>query len=1073
MNCPDFELLSAYADGETTPEECIQVESHRKSCDACQALLANLSHLARGIQQPQPLPLTIRVQPPRKDGWWQRLRALSDSPVVHLVSLQRRRRARFGTPEMLKMMALFALPVFFMWLSPDRSPLTAFMLVSALGLMVGLPLRQFSEEVALLASLRRGRCLEEIVGTGTSAQGLLDGLAVQGLMQILRAAVTVWPVLLVGTLGLPFEWQPAAWGVELLWLPGLVGLFLVGYYLAQFLQMRSSNWLRTLLVAFPWTLALLGLPGCLLAGLLSGVMARRFAIEALENPERIKAVPVHRRNPLVRSWSQNPIARREMSRLAAGMGGNWKRLVLWRASMFLLPVAWAAWALLAGLAQWPDVFASGVLLFSGLFFVRSAARTLPSVVRERELQSWEILMQTPLGTRTFVSGWLQVCLYTVFTEGALALLMLGGYVCSAVSIGHQAQPLACLLVLPAASLLGAYVGLALSAASRTHRQASQSLLLWCLGGGLGWLLLWGLGQGVMSTVWETPGGFDDPLAIQPVLGELSLLALLPVGLLLALRARVLLKKLPYSDPQEGQTESTCRYSPVVTCLDLASLLFLLYGLITWEAWQRETDVSAMKGALLLLVSMLGWIFAIRFPLATLAEWGLGQRLSLLLGTLFGLLLSWAANLAALAVSFKLGEPWLRSLECSYATLFACLVAGVGCGGLAATRRPGAWPRHETLRKRLLWSLVWVLALPFARLSAVPEAPRKAGYNPKLVGSLYTHQLLALQELGMRGEIVSGAKDYEYQSRRRKKTIPLRGNLPPFGKAADVVDWSELSKVRISSWFTRRLLGPLKEQAECYVQEGNYREAFNCCRWALLLQDAAPARQIDSAYNRESEWEEGELLDVLQKATTGFQLSRTQVRELAQQLQAYEWEQDRLVASYENCNYQSLYRGNHPNQLLDALLPQFYLKREREARQLGLARGAQLSSQFALWELSRQAGMDLIHDVPLAPLARQRVGDLGVDLGLAALARQWSRREGLALLLGLQLYRQEHQGNWPATLEEANQYLPRPARCYLNHDGHFDYEPGRLSCAKDNNEERIWIYETRFEGDHYSGSTITP
>ena len=1040
MNCLDFELLSAYADGEATPDECLQVNSHLKSCAACQATLTSLGHLSQGIQRPQPIPVPVRVRPPLHNGWWQRLQALSDSPVVHLVSLQRRRRARFGPLEMLKMMALFALPVFFMWLSPDRSPLTAFLLVSAVGLMVGLPLRQFSEEVALLASLRRGRCLEEILGTGTSAQGLLDGLAVQGLMQILRAALTVWPVLLVGTFGLPAPWQPGAWGVELLWLPCLVGFFLVGYYLAQFLQVRSGM-LTSLILLCPWTLVLLGLPGCLVAGLLTAVMARRLAIHGLENPERVKAVPLHRRNPLVRSWSQNPIARREMSRLSAGMGGNWKRLALWRASMFLLPVAWAVWSLLAGLAHWPDVYASGLLLFSGLFFVRSAVRTLPSVVRERELQSWEILMQTPLGTRTFVHGWLQVCLYTVFTEGALAFLVLGGYICTAVSVGHQTQPLACLLVLPAASLLGAYVGLALSAASRTHRQASQSLMLWCLGGGLGWLLAWGLGQGVVATVWEPLGGFRDPLAVAPVLGELSLLALLPVGIFLAVRARVLLKKLPYSDPSEGQQKDCAsRYSPVVACLDLASLLFLVYGLITWEAWQRQTDVSAMKGALLLLVAGLGWIFAVRLPLASLAEWTLGRRLSLLLGAVFGLFLSWTASLALLALSFKVGEPWWRSPDCTYGTIFACLVVGVACGGLAARKPSDSWERHEILRKRLLGSLLWLLALPFAWLTAVPQGPQEERRTPGLVVSPYSRQLLVLLELAERNPNQGSGRP------GTKVPSPL-GNLPNFGKAAARANkpFSDVS----GNWLWYRLQPSLQEQAERYTLGDAPEKALNFGRWALLLQDVAPGVTGEGEMN----W----LLDLLAQAITRSRLSRTEGRELILQLQSTQAEQVRLVSGYQSYAYQSLYRGNYSPEMLDALLPRFYLNREREARKLGLARAAQLGSQFKLWELSREGGLDLIEDVPLAPLARQSLGELGVDLGIRALARQWSRREGLALLVGLQLYRQEHQGNWPASLEEVNQYLPRPARCYLNAEGSFVYRPGHLSCARADGDEPLLIY----------------
>jgi hypothetical protein len=1070
MNCPDFELLSAHADGETTPAEAALVDQHRAGCNLCSQQLANLGFVSRAVRQPQALPpgFKIKVRPRPKTGWWQKLRELADSPVVHLVSAQRRRRARFGLREMAKIMAIFALPVFFMSISSDRSPLLAFVAISALGLMIGLPLRQFSEEVALLASLRRGRCLEEIVGTGTSAQGLLDGLAVQGLGQIGRAALTVWPVLLAGTLGVPNYWRQQTLRLEVAWLPCLLAFFLAGYYLAQLVNVWKGSWLRRLamflLALCPWTLALLGLPGCLAASLLTAVVARQLAIHELENPALVRAVPVHRRNPLVRTWSQNPITRREMSRLASGMSGHWSRLLAWRASMALLPLAWTLTTLDKPLDQWPEVFSPGVLFFAALFFVRSALLTLPSVVREREQQSWEILMQTPLGPQTVVHGWLQVCIYQVATEGVFALLVLAGYLFAAAPWTQWGWPLASLLLLPLAALSGAYLGLALSASSRNQREAGQRLILWCLSAVLGWLMAWGIGQGLRATVWAPVVAFRDNPPPFYWMGPVALLALLPVGVLLTLQARPLLRKLPFIDPSEHEQVQS-RYSPILTWLDLGSLLVLGYGLVAWDLLAKQVDLSAFKGATLLLAVGLVWILGLRLPLATLAELSLGRRFSYLLSILFGLWLGWAGYLALQTISFKLHEPWLLTLESEFACTFFGLFIGVVSGALAAHAPPGTPARRAHLRPRLFRSGLLCVATVLAmfamksHLEISPKSPPKSrSFSGLTLTTVYRSQLertreicFSDNEMFLRNEkwdeypSSESPADWERFATRhanRPAMQRLRQRLPEFGEAAPVAGEVPGNP----RYWNRSLRCILRAQSILYERSANFKAALNCERWALLYLDSQQHWQSDRTLEIVNESEISWILASLQSKI----LDGLADRALIDQLLNHEMDSAWLVYSY-------CFLADQPMDQPE-LLPKFYLDRENLARVRSVQQAQTFARDFKLWELSHDNGAELLQGIRFTPMARRLVYQCTLSNGVEGLARSWSRREGLALLAAIQLYRRDHAQAWPDDLEQVQSYLPRPARCYLNQSGSFDYAPGVLSCSRDDGSERIVIYQ---------------
>ncbi len=91
MTCPEIQdRLSAYLDGELTPEARLQVAEHIQTCAACQAeltLLERLEEALGALKAPVPLDLAERVlarlKPPRRP-WWQNL-ALAASLVIGIL----------------------------------------------------------------------------------------------------------------------------------------------------------------------------------------------------------------------------------------------------------------------------------------------------------------------------------------------------------------------------------------------------------------------------------------------------------------------------------------------------------------------------------------------------------------------------------------------------------------------------------------------------------------------------------------------------------------------------------------------------------------------------------------------------------------------------------------------------------------------------------------------------------------------------------------------------------------------------------------------------------------------------
>ncbi|MDE2293453.1 MAG: zf-HC2 domain-containing protein, partial [Elusimicrobia bacterium] len=90
MSCPDFEVLSAYADGEATPAETSAMGSHLAACPDCSRRLRSIRSAGRalaGLPVPDAPPDLLEtlwdasVPRPWWRGLWRELRAGLATPA--------------------------------------------------------------------------------------------------------------------------------------------------------------------------------------------------------------------------------------------------------------------------------------------------------------------------------------------------------------------------------------------------------------------------------------------------------------------------------------------------------------------------------------------------------------------------------------------------------------------------------------------------------------------------------------------------------------------------------------------------------------------------------------------------------------------------------------------------------------------------------------------------------------------------------------------------------------------------------------------------------------------------------
>ncbi len=595
-----FEALSAWIDGEATREEAEEVQAHLEGCAACREVRDALCSLA-GSAPTVPIPevpsgfaartrklveeraerawdVRAKKLADRLGGWLDRLipapQGLAKGPLLALQgasgllggmasglepgeadpvsALLATRGERAGRRPasfwLFLALAVYGLPAGILLLLGREASAASFVLWVGLGMLVALPWYHFRVDLAVLVSLRRGRCLEEILGTGLEARRIVDTLACFGLRSLFRIGVPVGLVLLLGT---PLAGSlPGTWWAFLrdplhsallvpVWL-ALVGIvFSVGSYAAQAMVLFSRGGERPGPATLAVTLALfvpatslvgagvgvaLGAEGptlvpalgWTLAGALVwvGFLGRRLSIWGLEHPaalERWNRNSAPRRNRWIRPWNDNPIVAREVTRLSAAIPLGVLGLLLVRA--FPAAIQAQAFWLLTALPEHSRTLAFwiGVAGIGWYAWLRASSRTSAALAQEREAQTLEPMIQSGLTRRDFVSGWLQVVCAPLYLElaltGGLVLMValsfpevLSGDAHGIPGTLDLGSALLALLALAAMPLAGAWTGLAVSAASTTRREA-WGRNIGATFSSLGvWLVVWGLSTTLLTVL---------------------------------------------------------------------------------------------------------------------------------------------------------------------------------------------------------------------------------------------------------------------------------------------------------------------------------------------------------------------------------------------------------------------------------------------------------------------------------------------------------------------------------------------------------------------------------------------
>lgn len=421
------------------------------------------------------------------------MRALAENPLVALLEARARRARRFS-PE-LWWLALGVPALLLEFLPAVPRP---WLLVALAVLASAWPLHVACSGASLLASLRRGRGLEEVLMSPTAPAELVDGLARHAASTVLNAWAwlgTLWIVWGVEFVGLSPEAAP--WLV----IPGLVGqvaLAFLGSYLAQ-AGFAWSDGESDLLVRH-----LLLLPAVLLtaAGPAPGVpvlalYARWLAIRGLDGYERLhrRAGRLWRRLATGRSalrgaarGLRNAIvyreARAEVGRAPFGVLG----LLLARHAVAAVLLGGVLAAAHVALTQhWrglPQILWGGLAILFLVQTMRAAYLGAGSLLEEREGGTLEPLLGTAISASDFVDGWARVAALPRTVENlvaGVALVVLAGVA----GVPPERMGM-CAWLLVTFTVASAYAGVAVSAGSES-RQAVLDRMGLTLAGGV-WLV---------------------------------------------------------------------------------------------------------------------------------------------------------------------------------------------------------------------------------------------------------------------------------------------------------------------------------------------------------------------------------------------------------------------------------------------------------------------------------------------------------------------------------------------------------------------------------------------------------
>jgi len=408
------------------------------------------------------------------------------------------------------------------------------LLAATLGLLV--PVAQLAGDGIMLASLRRGRCMEEILTTRLSARDLVDQVAVHGVLSVLGPGLVVFLPLMAGLLAfVPIESRLGILAAALLFFPATALVTWVGSNSVQAAVLWSEG--REPMV---WIVGLLSLAAA--AGLFSlahtphgaalvtmllaawGLAARELARTGLT---RLTDLRLDRRHPPLPPQRarrlENAISFREASRCRPTRPGVFLLGLLPGATLLVLCRAWAP-ELLQPLA-W--------LVLTVLQPARASLATLGALVREREERTLEPLALTGMPPAEFLDGWaLQAARPLLWESLILAALL------ALLSLpGNPSEALAVKVGLPDLLLkvgFGAWLGLAVSALTRTRRESLNWLFLAWVAGGLYLTLAPGTFGSLLAVWWDAP----DLQTAAPLAGPLFSLAWTLLGTL-ALRGLAL------------------------------------------------------------------------------------------------------------------------------------------------------------------------------------------------------------------------------------------------------------------------------------------------------------------------------------------------------------------------------------------------------------------------------------------------------------------------------------------------------------------------------------------------------
>lgn len=527
-------------------------------------------------------------------------------PLGYLLDL---RRAR--TPyrqQALALIALFAAPCFALTvINPDAG--ARFLIIAAVGMVLVLPVYQARSQLSLLSSLRRSHCLEELLGCGLPAQSCADQLARHAMRELLWLTLPVLAVLVPGTLLAGPETRAYLLGLGL-WLPVMIYLTALGSY-AAFVQMAwAGGWRRKarlagrcwpLLVAPVFLLVSNGGPLATLVALsLALFVLRALAAQTLDRTVRdepARPAGAKWRNRWVTAWSDNPIVVRECWRRSSVPGGLPGYLLL-RFFSVALPVGWI---LLIVENRDRLTFWGGAALLALFYAARAAQRTLGAVVGEREMATWDTLAQTGLELRTFIVGWVQVGSFPVLLEAVIPAffgLVLAWAFPAAVTPESWAQQASSpeslglvvlgLLAGSALVLTSSLAGLALSASSRTLRQATSRSFGLLTKSCVAWLLCWGLGSCALESLAERSFVQIDSHLWETVLQ--TLLPLASVVLLSAWTARTSWRGIhAHLSLEEWPEPAPFRWGLAAS----GGLIFFVAGLCLVHSWSTAIAVVVL------------------------------------------------------------------------------------------------------------------------------------------------------------------------------------------------------------------------------------------------------------------------------------------------------------------------------------------------------------------------------------------------------------------------------------------------------------------------------------------------